>query len=440
MDACRTCKQKDGLIRMELIQLVENGEIKIICADNGNGIDQAHAERLCRNVFASDKKGNTIGQFGIGLKAAALYCSAVQAGENEKHCLKITTSTSHSNMVQCYQFYIQKDDKLANTKVTSYCNVDSVKKHYSGTQVQLLFPSTSTKQLLEAMSTLEYYLRALAYTIPGSLRLEMYMRKPYLLEDVVLFTINDVNQQKINMDYKFHHDKFKFECNADHYIETKFKQMKCHLGILANTTNTKVSTLKVHILRYANHIPLLIDQDIYSDSIFQGIQNSLQALLPKYGGWKIAANENIYTPIVYTNIQSECSYKLYFALNLQCTQTRVPFKSLAKTSIQCDHVFTMATRCTNLIIQKIAKIYPNDFETRSAKLKADLANVHIPQLAKACAEIAPKLYIQGKSISLVQNRIESLLIQKLRKSYNVSSSAKNERHSIDFILDDEERI
>ncbi|KAF0700593.1 Aste57867_8929 [Aphanomyces stellatus] len=381
-----------GMISLRLKETSDMNFVEIVCTDTGSGMKSNQIAQLCCGVFATTKSTRTFaqcGKFGVGLKAALLF-SQIHVKDVDA-CLKVT-STLNSEEFYYAELAIdpeapQHDSALI--RKSKHFRVSEDHKSFSGTEIRLQLPRP--EDLHEALRVMMYYFDNLRYSLGSSISVEFacdllgfdhcHMNCTSSLEPLDRFLEEFQSSYDSLAHVDLHCESFHVNCLAvAPYLDETELDGKC--------------AVTIHLLRYANHVPLLPDMDLHNCAITSSLQNSNW----KSFGYKCISGDSIYAPLRLVPLACEESREavnLIVAVDVDTCNEITKFSSLKKTSLESDYQ-TGVSSCISLMLDQLPTLYPTLFERTS---REDRIATYAPLISNAVASILAQATSVGVDVT-----------------------------------------
>ncbi|CAH0481695.1 unnamed protein product [Peronospora belbahrii] len=379
------------LLRLDVKLNRDTGNVDILCADTGSGMHAHEVKLLCCNVFETTKVnregggGCNSGKYGVGLKAAMLY-SQLQSSDA---CLKLVT-TSNSDGILYVQLCIDPDsEETAVVKKVAHFVVDEDHQQFSGTEMRLSVPCPrDTLELISAADTLALYFQSLRYIAPPFVGVQFN------------FDVKEISTSVECLHGEEPIDRFVADLgeSADDILyavhDEEFFSISCVALMLGEVEIGVESDMEVCLLRFANHAPLINDEDFFVCGTTKGVCTA--KLWKKYGLRCHRTSSYLMNQLVASPLRAASRHddgnvepaRLVLAIDVcvigSSADTGIKYGGLKKSTLDACYTDGVQT-CCRAILQQLAEA--GRLCTPQQRQDHDLIDNYAPMIAKSLAKI-----------------------------------------------------
>ncbi|KAK8794180.1 hypothetical protein WA171_003305 [Blastocystis sp. BT1] len=350
--------------------------------DNGIGMTGDSIPSLCGGMFSTskgDSQSQTIGKYGVGLKAILLFYHAT---------LTVSSSTRNEDCVTSYRLCLDpigdRCSPLTVLKRKSVLKPEQLKSSLSGTQITIDSIKGDDSILYHQVE--EYFHRLIALFPPFHLHIQITSHSsleyhpPHLCSNR-LFSFHEIGfASSREFSSTFHEESFDIDCftlllPTSSPIATEVRHQDDHASIL--------------LLRYVNYKPLLADSG--GCGITKGfLQYSHWA---RYGyslRWHDDSIRKGVTVIDGRGMNSKDVSErdlLVFVFHVQ-TRDRVRFSSLKKSAlVESDRLKKGIKHCVTEVMNDVQRQFPTQFISKRQSKQLYIFRDVIPSVANSVTNL-----------------------------------------------------
>ncbi|RHY90023.1 hypothetical protein DYB37_006054 [Aphanomyces astaci] len=343
---------------------------------------------------------------GIGLKAALLY--------SQNHASIVDSSLKVTSTLNSSEFYYAElviDPEAHDNGYSKRFHVSEAHKSFSGTEIRLQLPRPH--HLVDALRMLMPYFDNLRYCLAASVSVDFSCDIPGF-DQYQVCCASQLSPLERFLDA--------FKCPYESLAHANVDWKSFHVNCLALSPYLDETNLDgrcpvtIHIMRFANHVPLLPRKDVYACAMTIAVQRSDWKAL----GYKCVVGASMYAPLQLVPLSiNERSASVQepkhvvVAIDVDTCGAPAKFTSLTKTALVEASYLQGVSQCMALVLDQLARIYPILF--RRANRSHTLATEYAPLIATAVSSILVNAtyagvnvehFEPGRPLYGVQSRVE----------------------------------
>ncbi|RQM21201.1 hypothetical protein B5M09_010008 [Aphanomyces astaci] len=306
---------------------------------------------------------------------------------------------------------IQAVKELFENGTSKRFHVSEAHKSFSGTEIRLQLPRPH--HLVDALHVLMPYFDNLRYCLATSVSVDFSCDIPGFNQYQVCCA-----SQLSPLERFLDAFKCPYESLAHADVDWKSFHVNC-LALSPYLDETNLDgrcPVTIHIMRFANHVPLLPRKDVYACAMTIAVQRSDWKAL----GYKCVVGTSMYAPLQLVPLSiNERSASVQepkhvvVAIDVDTCGAPAKFTSLTKTALVEASYLQGVSQCMALALDQLARIYPILF--RRANRSHTLATEYAPLIATAVSSILVNAtyagvnvehFEPGRPLYGVQSRVE----------------------------------
>jgi hypothetical protein len=356
---------------------------------------------------------------GVGLKAAMLY--AQQHVENS--CMKVTTTVSSSQIMYIELLMDSKKEDSAVVRNMAYFTVGENHQRFSGTEVKLRLPNLSSdSDCQDAAHILAIYFQSLRYVLPSSVGFQVQFEIASIEFEIGTLAGDPVD--------RFIGD---FECSDDDlvYAEKDGNGFTVSgMGLILPTHEdlrelcpASLTAVEICLLRFANHVPMLVCDDFFTCGITKAIANKRLWKQHRFQCEQVTmdtlsnsetvthfrlAPQMAGTPNQLKDIRLQ---RLVLAVDVSATcESTVRYKTLRKSSLDSSYFDSVSEVMKSLVAELVDK---RILQTPRVLNHSGLFNEYVPLIAQAVSGIVEKsefdIEASKELVESITNQMQAIL-------------------------------